>query len=534
MRADQGYHRHAGLASACFRGAFALCVLLLMSRLWKGIDPSSLWLDDLWTGIVIRRMSWARFFELRPPVPIGFVALGKFFAMLSSDPEWPLQLLPVLCVILQVPIMATIAFRWTRRRSLALTAGVLLSICPVLMIYGVHVKPYSCDSLITCLLLFLGLPLLNAWRSKRAAVLAAAGLLGLLFSFPSIFISTSLLGLSWARALADRKHSRIQHSHAAAILAGFALSVALLYTFLLSGQANSQMQRYWAGFFLPFGSPLGMLSFLDKQGIDVLVGALPNVVSLLPRALLRLLAAGLMGALVGLVRVPRTRFVGLWMLLLGLGALAASGLRLYPVGAGRTDTYLHPVTLLLVVLGADLAISRLRKPIFAPVCAGAACLLASAFPPPTGYWPPVEHAETVERLKRERQAGASIILYPHASFAVAYYSGWPIECRPWPEYAHGFRISFPEGQASALPAYADLNSRSEDLRDALRQQLESAGKRVVYYATDLEPDIDRLLRDTIATNGYRCVEVAEGTGEVLVRYVRREEKVPERSSLGDP
>ena len=91
----------------------ALCIVAAVLR-GAGLDPASLWLDDQWVGIVVGQIDWRQYLELRPPVPIGFVAVEAWVAAVSSDPEWPLQIVPFLSTLAVVPLLSVLVTRWTR------------------------------------------------------------------------------------------------------------------------------------------------------------------------------------------------------------------------------------------------------------------------------------------------------------------------------------------------------------------------------------------------------------------------------------
>jgi hypothetical protein len=456
-------------------------------------------------------MSFGQYFELVPPVPVGFVALLKLFAKLSSDPEWPLQLLPILCAVAQVPLIAVLARRSSQSRSLGLLAAALLAVCPTLLAYAAHVKQYASDSLIVILLLILGIPLLDVWRPARAAWLALGGVGALLFSFPSIFVSFSLLNLSFARALVRRGGAETALAKSVAVALGYNLGILTLYLALLSGQANQEMHSYWSGCFLPLDSAGAAVDFLAIRGGRALAGAFPGGA---PSRVVFALAAALAAA----VWVRRTRMIGLWIAVFYLELVVASGLGLYPLGAGRTDIFSYPVTILLIVLGADLVLRRLRATAARPVFAALALVLVLVHGQSRGYQPSVEHAKSVARLQNEVRDGASLLLYHHASFAVAYYSDWPIELRSWDEYAHGFEVAFRRPRTAVLPKYSDLRAHADDLRADVTRLLPDPGDRLVYYATDYKPWLSQLLRKTIEGRGYRGVSEAKAMREELVVY----------------
>jgi hypothetical protein len=416
--------------------AFFIASVVVLSSIalywrWSGLDPVSLWLDDEWVGITVRHMTFRDFFDLRPPVPLGFLAVEKLVATVFSDPEWSLQLFPLLCSLARVPLMAALVFAVTKRRGLALLAAALMAIAPSSVDLAVRVKQYSGDELAVIGLLFVGNPLLAGWDHRRAWSFALWAVIVAFFSFPSLFISVPLLHLAFVlHGLRSRGEHRFEKRHFV-IMIGFNVAVALIWAALLRGQSSDAMKEYWSGFYLPTDLN-GALAFLQDKGWKAVSRALPDALA----PVLVLLPLGL----VDLGLRPGQR--GLVLLLLGfyLEMLCLSALQLYPLGGGRTDSFSHPIAVLLVLSGVNrLTMWLSNERAMTIVASGLSLVLVFGFGtvakyPRSGDAPVIRAAHD---LVKRRDA---LIIYPHATIAVGYYGTWPIRMIPWSDYAHNFHV----------------------------------------------------------------------------------------------
>jgi hypothetical protein len=109
------------------------------------------------------------------------------------------------------------------------------------------------------------------------------------------------------------------------------------------------MLEFWAAYFPPLTDWAGVWPFLSQQLFAFLHGALPTRLA----PLLLLLPVGF----VWLWRSGDRRSSTAIMLFYG-SVLAASMLRTYPVGTGRTDVFSFAVTTLLLCLGVAFLVRR--------------------------------------------------------------------------------------------------------------------------------------------------------------------------------
>jgi len=489
----------------------SLVFLVGLGLLWRlaAWNPPSLWLDDQWVGVVVTRMSMEQFIELRPPLPLGLAVLFAWMRGLFRDPEWSLQLLPMIASIAQVPLMALLVARATGRRSAGFLAGALLLINPLLGTYGVRPKPYAFDGLFTVLLLLAGLPLLKEANPRRLALFALAGLVSLLFSFTSIFVSALCVNLALAADLLRQRRERPPW-RAGLIVLVFDASVWLVYVLLLREHGNQALRAYWAGGFLPLGSLEGLLAFLKIAGWGALSGAFPG-----PLCFLTVLV---IPGLAGLLWRASSRTVGIFFGLFYLQLLATSALGIYPLQGGRASMFTYPITLFLACAGLVVLTSFRRVTALSAI---ATCLLAAA----ALYWlgepsryPPGRDAELVRALQEEVRPGDGVLVWPLASEAIGYYSDWPITLQRQVD-PRGFGIELVRRDTLNLPQPPELAGRLDGL---LHEFLARDHDRILYFWTNLlwwKQHHDTILA-SLESSRYARVAQKAALGGGLVVYVR--------------
>ena len=137
-------------------GVALVVVGVALRALWArlpGWNPESLWNDDLVWGAIVRGQDLQTVVTVPAHAPPGFLAALWGLLSLFRDPEWSLQLLPFVCGIVAIPVMACLVRRLTGDNALAILAACLTALNPLLAHYTVFVKQYSLGFLSTALLL---------------------------------------------------------------------------------------------------------------------------------------------------------------------------------------------------------------------------------------------------------------------------------------------------------------------------------------------------------------------------------------------
>ena len=488
----------------------AICAAVLLWRL-PGLDPPSLYLDDQWVSIVVHDLSWREFAQLAPPVPPAFVALERLFSALSPDPEWPLQVLPILASAALVPAMCWLAWRLTGSVAAGLLAGALVASDPVLALYAVAVKQYATDALVVLVLLIVGLPLLEEWSNRRAWVLVLASLLSVPLSFASVFVSIPLAHLAPFGPIGQRRDRAGLLRSALPPLLLLDGGMALFYLGLLRRQARPSLTEYWADYFPHSLAPAELSSFLARRGFDFLALALPGP--------LRWGVLLCVPALVYLFMRRRSRLLGLFFLVFYAQMAAAACARLFPMGTGRADLFAHGPTLLLVAVGLQ-AISSWagagRRTTGAILCVLAAALLLG-FGQRSAYRTSGDDAAVVSRLAEVVQPDDGLIVYPLSTYAVGVYGPWPIRVERWPAQGTGFEVVIDRPRTLSLHVHPGYLSEPSLMAADLREFLAHGYDRVVFVtATEARRDPQIFVHQELLDAGYEPLPAASEPPHLLV------------------
>ena len=194
--------------NATVRGALVLAVVVVTVRAavarLPGLDPASLWYDDLLIAATLRTDFWSM---LTVPLHIspGLLVVWRALYALFPDPEWSLQLLPFVCGIAGIPLMALVVRELTRDDGLAVLAAAMTALNPLLARYSVFVHQYAVEFTMTALFLLAATRLYSGRKSdldpRRFVRVAFAAGLAPWFSVTSVFISFPLVNLAAVYAI---------------------------------------------------------------------------------------------------------------------------------------------------------------------------------------------------------------------------------------------------------------------------------------------------------------------------------------------
>ena len=410
-------------------GYAAIIILGVFERI-PLIDPPSLWYDDEWVGALVRWATFSDLFVYQASAPMGFVAALKGFTSIESDPEWGLQILPMLCGLILPLLIGWVVSRETQRPTLGLFAACLFAMNPIAIGYSMRIKQFSWDALIVTVVLVVGLPMLrqiNAVSLKRALLLSLTSLL----SYTSIFVSAPMIHLSLVRSLgssSDLRNAWWRLTRPVLIFDGIFL---LYYVFRLREQSRSDVTAFWEiRGALPNGSLNSLAGYFllnDHFGLTVAVGrALPFLPTLLGATLAAI-------ALLVLWAHRPTRWTAAFFTgVYGL-AICAALLGVYPFGGVRTDIFSYPITVTMIALAFGTILvalpTRLRDQASVILAAsGLALLFFAAYSP---QWAPVPYpqrsdSELVELLEETRDPDDLVLISQTAHHAIGYYSKLPM------------------------------------------------------------------------------------------------------------
>jgi hypothetical protein len=415
---------------------YALLVTATAIGRFPGLNPASLWWDDLWVATLA---SLREALTIPNPNPPGFLLILWILSRAISNPEWSLQLLPFVCGLAVIPLTGAVVSWITESPFLGLAAAATAALNPLLATYSVFVKPFTLGAAATAALLLVAVAALDRAGVRALWTVDAVGLLTFFFSLSAIPASFLLVHLLCLFALADAR--RDLRALGARLLPVVLFDLVLLAWFELDVRyrSNPLLIDFWVGHFMRSASPVGVLHFFAKQGWAVLQEALPEPV----RGCALLAVPGLAA-----IAVRRAR-LGLFFALYLLEILILSRLHYVPLGA-RTEAFAIPVFLVLMLAAFDLAPRTLRgRRALHGTLAVATMVLAVRDPFPSRYYD-VDDAFTVEELARAAGQDNAVLVYPWASWLVAYYSDWPYELHRSDDWVCNFLPQFTRANTQIL------------------------------------------------------------------------------------
>ncbi|MFL5574562.1 MAG: glycosyltransferase family 39 protein [Gemmatimonadaceae bacterium] len=296
-------------------------------------DRRSLWFDEVMLSLNVATRSCAdltRPLDYGQAAPVLFLCAQRLAVTVGGVNELALRAIPLACGLALLPLL------WMAGRLLlgereALVALVLAALSPPLVYYSSEAKQYSGDACATALLLWLAARVLRDPRDPAAwRWLALGGVASLALSQPAVFVLAAIM-VALLLASGPKEKPELMRRRLSPTAALWAATFLVLYVAVYRAAATPYMLRVWGETFLSPTAP--------DPGARLYAAARAALVDGFrapwPRPAPRLVVAACLGYAVGIVSVWRRRgppVVALLTLPLA-GALAASTLALYPIGA---------------------------------------------------------------------------------------------------------------------------------------------------------------------------------------------------------
>lgn len=490
-----------------------------------GFTNSGLWRDDSWTALA-SRVGLGSAIRMAATTP-GFTLAARAWIGVDQGSSWWAQLLPFIAGLCGIVTIYLLARYWGLARWLALTSAFVVAVSPIATQYSTHVKEYSTDFLLACLIL---------WRSEAARRspskrdLLALGLMSGVAVLVSGAVVPVVVG-SWVAVLAC--HLRDREALRRIALGGVAMAAFLGVTYLLFFRSLSGvLHRFWAngGAFLnhsslhelwdSFGYAVSVITvgvFPTAGHTDVLGGAHWTAGRIfVPAALLMIVL------LLGVTAGGRAAAPGLTL----LAAVGASLVGAIPLGTGRTDEVLYPALILLAALGvqqivqhasvrtAGLSHGRVIGPALLAVAVGLFAVLSlSSYSVrhPNGY-PVVNVRQLASIVKSHTQPGDWVLVDPYTRYDWTYYEADQVHVVFGNSWGAGFTVASDQPNVFVSPS-----EPWEDGYHPVQWVSHVAGaKRVWYLGTDvLSRDKDPVYRALLA-QGWRPQKEYGATGGFLI------------------
>jgi hypothetical protein len=290
--------------------------------------------------------------------------------------------------------------------------------------------------------------------------------------------------------------------------------VLALYAVVLANQEVGPVRDYWSDFYMPLSSLSQAYDFMVRHGAGFFWGAFP--------ARLTWVAIFVPVGLVSLVLDRTTRSVGAAVAVFLVAVVALSGLKLYPMGGGRTDIFAYPVSVGLAVIGIAWVTRRYRFLAWVTAFLALAAFVFDLFTIRYSY-PVSGDRAVVERANAAWRTGDGVIVHPCSNWAMGYYGRWPARMIEVPGTSNGFLMQPQNGDCLVLiEPYIGLSHTASyaSLRRQLDPFLGRNYRRILYVASNrehMELDPHRYTIEAVLSAGYAIqVDKTEGPAQFLV------------------
>ena len=443
-RATLGWGQHAVVRGGLVLALVAVIVRAVVARL-PGLDPASLWYDDLIIAAALRTDFWSM---LTVPLHVspGLLVIWRGLYALFPDPEWSLQLLPFLCSIAGIPLMALVVRQLTRDNGLAVLAAAVTALNPLLARYSVFVHQYAVEFTMTAIFLLAAARLYSGRESeldpRRFVGVALAAGVAPLFSVTSVFISFPLVNLAAAYAvrnwIRDGRCMRVTLFGAAV----YDAMVFAAYLFLRS-RSSPAMRAEFVDHFMPIESVGQALVFLADNGRHLAELSLPGWGTVwMP-------VFGL--GLAWLLSRRATRFLGLVILGFYSARIVASALWVYPLGYDRVEIFTFPVAICLFAASVHAATASFAKPALARLVVAAVFVWFAIVHPVSARYFDVAHKPLVQYLSAAARPNDAIVLSEGATYLTAFYGSWPVAMSAAEDTSQGSEVRLVRDRTLHLP-----------------------------------------------------------------------------------
>ncbi|HVL97947.1 MAG TPA: hypothetical protein VM324_01470 [Egibacteraceae bacterium] len=493
--------RHARSRLRPLDGVVAVLLATGAAALRAGpLGPSSLWLDDAWTALVVRADSVAEAAALAVTAP-GFGLLLRAWLQAVGFSETAAQLPPFAFAVLGPPAVYLVGVTVGLRRTAAGVAGLLLLAAPAHLTNATRVKQYTLDALLATGVIALAWRVLAAPReAARWATLAAIGTLATLVSaqIAPVVVAALAAGLLAARRAGAALGAGLGATTAYGVLGG------AWYLAYLRPSVSPALRAYWSGHYLDLADGPRAVAAGLVQGLGGVLGALSAVPA--PFVAVPLLAA----AGWALLRRPAVA-----VLLAGPLAVTVllAALRLAPLGGGRTDIVLLPGLALLAAVGVDAAAGADRR---AAAGLAAAVLAATALArPDAGSYPSHDVRPLVARMEAALRPGDAVLVYSATRWAYGLYTGFDVAFPPDPRRGTGFDVAVADPRVRILEPQRHTAERyAADVSAGIR-----GAQRVWLLASGWRGDL-AVLERLIGDRGLVETSRESRPGGLLVRWER--------------
>ena len=479
-----------------FYAALVVMALAALFQRLQGFNPSSFWLDDTWPVVLTRHASVRHLIIGTSPSPPLFAVLLRGFTAAAGHGHWQYQIIPLIASLACIVIAGHFIRTLTQRMSLGLMAAAFVAANPTLAIFSLRVKQYSFDALIVLLILMAAFSCRRRRTLQSFVQLTAVCTIGMLLSFPSFLVSAAFLGTIALFQLVECDSRTALRKALITLVACATVVLGFFFIFILP-----HFSGHWSGLLTNFYAK-PTLEYMRGAGAGFFWGAFP--------ARLTWVVLFVPVGLVAMLLDKRWRAIGVALCIFYPGLFLASMLKLWPVGAGRTDIFSYPLTITAAIYAVDVLTRKYR--FFA---IGGAVLAFAALGVDVAtvrYTYPETGARTVvERANETVRPDDALIVYPCSNWALAMYGRWPTRFVVLENPDPGFYMYPDRPRTLVINEEIDRVWYDHDPTIVRRQLVPFLGqshRRLVYIANAAHEHVNDWIVECITSHGY-AVETSE-------------------------
>jgi hypothetical protein len=455
-----------------------------------GLGPPSLWFDDAWVALVDRVDGIDQILRIGVTAPGFSLALKGIFQTFGFS-EVSAQSFPFIAGVAGVPLLYVVGRRAGLRIPSATAMAALVAFAPFHITYSTRVKHFTVDFVLVTVLLWLALVVIDRPDRRRKVWLLLGAVATTLFSAATISAVAAIVSAAAIPDIREKRWRELLFPLAYAVFAG-----GLAAAFRASVVSDDLVQ-YWAqgtsdG---PTDAVVAIVRFLAYW-----TGGLAG-----PRtAATVVIVFAILAA--GLIRAPLEKVALLWGPL--TVAVVASFLDV-PLGAGRTDLYLYPPTVLALGYSVQRLLGERRPWVLSAAAFAVAAIVVLPVRPATYHVH--DTSPLIDELATIVGPGDRIVVGTPQYYPLWLYGPWPVTVRPDRRSQTGWTVES-ELTVHAVPWVADAHA----IVDAVPSDLGEGSVHVL-----LSPEVPgqyAFVREELLTRGYQRVALRRYQGSVLATY----------------
>ena len=316
--------------------------VIVVAGVWlrlAGVTSHGLWRDDAWVALS-SRVSIGTALRMGATAP-GFTLVERAWILLDPGSSRWAQVLPVALGAVGIVTMFGLARYLGLSAWLSVATAAFVAFSPVTITYSTHVKQYSIDLVLACVLMALGEAARRQPGRRWLGALAVGSCVGLVISASVVVVIIGVWSMLLLASRRDRRRRR-RVVMAGALTGAACASVGLL----LYSHLSSALHLFWSQ----------QHRFLEATPVDRFV---PRLVTIASTAVFKAQSGPGVSTWVGIALVVvaligATAGSRVWSSALALAAaLTAAVLGLIPWGTGRTDEAVYPALALLIAFGVE-------------------------------------------------------------------------------------------------------------------------------------------------------------------------------------